>query len=135
TPLPSQGSVHDIEHVLFFTLVQIAIIIVTARLAGYLARRIGQPRAVGEIVAGLLLGPSLFGMLAPETFHLVFHSTDAMPISILSQIGLIMLMFQIGLQFDFSHLRARENRYAVSLISAVGILAPFGLGFAFGQMS
>jgi len=134
-PSPSQGSVHDVEHVLFFTLVQIAIIIVTARLAGYLARRIGQPRAVGEIVAGLVLGPSLFGMLAPETFHLVFQSTDAMPISIMSQIGLIMLMFQIGLQSDFSHLRARENRYAVSLVSVVGILAPFGLGFGFGQLS
>jgi Kef-type K+ transport system membrane component KefB len=135
TPSPSQGSVYNIEHVLFFTLVQIAIIIVTARLGGYLARRMGQPRVVGEIVAGLVLGPSLFGMLAPETFHLVFQSTDAMPISIMSQIGLIMLMFQIGLQFDFSHLRARENRYAVSLVSVVGILAPFGLGFGFGQLS
>jgi K+:H+ antiporter len=135
TPSPSQGSVYNIEHVLFFTLVQIAIIIVTARLGGYLARRMGQPRVVGEIVAGLVLGPSLFGMLAPETFHLVFQSTDAMPISIMSQIGLIMLMFQIGLQFDFSHLRARENRYAVSLVSVIGILAPFGLGFGFGQLS
>src|SRR5947208_342748 len=74
-------------------------------------------------------------MLAPDTFHLLFQSTDAMPISIMSQIGLIMLMFQIGLQFDFSHLRARENRYAVSLVSVVGILAPFGLGFGFGQLS
>jgi Kef-type K+ transport system membrane component KefB len=132
---PSQENVHGLEHVLFFTLLQIAIIILSARLAGNLARRIGQPRSVGEIVAGILLGPSLLGIVAPETFRLIFRSTDGLPINILSQVGLIMLMFQIGLEFDFSHLRARENRYAVSLISVVSILAPFGLGFGFGQVS
>lgn len=130
-----QSGVQTTEHVLFFTLVQVAVIIVAARVAGYLARRIGQPRAVGEIVAGLLLGPSLFGVLAPETFRLIFRTTDTMPISIMSQIGLIMLMFQIGLEFDFSHLKSRENRRAVSLISVMGIAAPFLLGLAFGYGS
>ena len=134
TSSPSQ-SVHGVEHVLFLTLVQVAIIIVTARIAGSFARRVGQPRAVGEILAGLLLGPSVLGMLAPETFRLIFRSTDALPISILSQLGLIMLMFQIGLEFDFSHLRARENRLAAGLVSAVGILAPFSLGIGFGYVS
>jgi Kef-type K+ transport system membrane component KefB len=131
----AHGSVQTTEHVLFFTLVQIAIIIVAARVAGYLARRIGQPRAVGEIVAGLLLGPSLFGVLAPETFRLIFRATDTMPISIMSQIGLIMLMFQIGLEFDFSQLKSRENKRAVSLISMMGIAVPFMLGLAFGYGS
>src|SRR5439155_1035299 len=73
--------------------------------------------------------------LAPETFRLIFRSTDALPISILSQLGLIMLMFQIGLEFDFSHLKASENRYAACLVSTVGILAPFGLGLGFGWVS
>ncbi|HYE36821.1 cation:proton antiporter [Methylocaldum sp.] len=130
-----QGTVQTTEHVLFFTLVQVTVIIIAARVAGYLARRVGQPRAVGEIVAGLLLGPSLFGVLAPETFRLIFRATDTLPISIMSQIGLIMLMFQIGLEFDFSHLKSRENKRAVSLISVMGIVVPFVLGLAFGYGS
>ena len=129
------SSVHTVEHLLFFTLLQIAIIIVVARIAGYLARKIGQPRAVGEIVAGLILGPSLFGALAPEAFTWVFKSTESAPITIMSQIGLIMLMFQIGLEFDFSQLREGRNRNAVLLITTMGILAPFSLGIAFGTAS
>lgn len=80
----------------FFTLVQLAVIIIAARVAPYLARRVGQPRAVGEDVAGLLLGPSLFGLAVPETFQLIFRSTDTTSISVMSRIGLIMLMFQGG---------------------------------------
>lgn len=135
TPTSPASTVHSVEHLLFFTLLQIAIIIVVARLAGFLARKIGQPRAVGEIVAGLILGPSLFGSLAPETFHWVFKSTEAAPITIMSQIGLIMLMFQIGLEFDFSQLRDSANRKAVLLITIMGIVAPFGLGLGFGSGS
>jgi Kef-type K+ transport system membrane component KefB len=133
TSTPSQ--VQGVEHVLFLTLVQVALIVVTARIAGSLARWVGQPRAVGEIVAGLLLGPSVLGTVAPGTFDLIFRSTDALPISILSQLGLILLMFQIGLEFDFSHLRARENRNAAGLVSAAAILVPFGLGIGFGYAS
>jgi Kef-type K+ transport system membrane component KefB len=132
---PSPSSVNGVEHVLLVTLVQLAIIVVAARIAGNLAKRIGQPRAVGEIVAGLMLGPSALGVVAPETFRLLFRSTDSMPISILSQLGLIMLMFQIGLQFDFAHLRAKGNSYAVGLVSALGILAPLGIGIGFGHLS
>jgi Kef-type K+ transport system membrane component KefB len=128
----SSSSVHGIEHLLFFTLLQIVIIIVVARASGYLARKVDQPRAVGEIVAGLILGPSLFGSLAPETFRWVFKSTEAAPISIMSQIGLIMLMFQIGLEFDFSQLRESRNRKAVLLITIMGIVAPFSLGLGYG---
>lgn len=131
----ANDGVHGIEQILFFTLVQIALIIVAARVAGYLARRIGQPRAVGEIVAGLLLGPSLFGSLAPDTFRWVFRSTASAPISIMSQIGLIMLMFQIGLEFDFSHIGNRRNKLIVSLVSVAGIVVPFALGLLFGQVS
>jgi Kef-type K+ transport system membrane component KefB len=130
-----QVAVQTTEHVLFFTLVQLAIIIIAARMAGYLARRVGQPRAVGEIVAGLLLGPSLFGVLAPDMFRLIFRATDTTPISIMSQVGLIMLMFQVGLEFDFSQLKSRENRRAVGLISVMGIATPFALGLVFGYVS
>jgi Kef-type K+ transport system membrane component KefB len=72
TPASPQSNVQAVEHALLLTLGQVAIIIAAARVTGNLARRIGQPRAVGEIVAGLLLGPSAFGGLAPHTFQQIF---------------------------------------------------------------
>lgn len=71
-------SVHAVEHLLYFTLLQLIVIVAAARLFGAVARRVGQPRAVGEIFAGLLLGPSLFAALAPEAFAYVFESTDSL---------------------------------------------------------
>jgi Kef-type K+ transport system membrane component KefB len=127
--------VHGTESLLFFTLLQITLIILSARGAGHVARWLRQPRAVGEIVAGLLLGPSLFGALAPDTFHWLFRSADGTPLTVISQIGLILLMFQVGLEFDFSHLGNRRNRRAALLITAVGIALPFALGLAFGWRS
>src|SRR5204863_4107753 len=99
------------------------------RLSGQLARWLGQPRVVGEIVGGLILGPSLFGKLFPNQFEFVFHSISPVPLVILSQIGLCLLMFQIGLEFDFSHLREKQNRAAVFSVSAAGIALPFTLGW------
>ena len=108
-----QSSVHHTEALLFFTLLQLIVIVLAARLAGEIAVRISQSRAVAEIIAGLLLGPSLFGLLLPETFSYVFRSVPPEPMTILSQVGLILLMFQIGLEFDFGHLAANQNRAAV----------------------
>ncbi len=131
----THSAVHHLENVLFFTLLQVVIIIMIARLAGNLARRIGQPRAVGEIIAGLILGPSLLGSLAPETFAYIFHSVDAMPLTVISQIGLVLLMFQVGMDFDFSHLTEQRNRVAVMAVSSAGVIVPFLLGFIFAQLS
>ena len=112
-PSTAAVSVHAAENLLFFTLMQLVLILLAARVGGAVALRLGQARVVGEIVMGLLLGPSLFGALAPETFHYVFHSVSSAPVTIMSQIGLILLMFQIGLDFDFSHLKEQENSKAV----------------------
>lgn len=130
-----QSSVHQTEALLYFTLLQLVIIILAARLAGTIAERASQSRAVGEMVAGLLLGPSLFGLLAPDAFQYVFRSAGPEPMTILSQVGLILLMFQIGLEFDFSHLAAIPNRKAVLRISAAGLALPFLLGLLFGWLS
>ena len=130
-----QTSVHQTEALLFFTLLQLVVIVLAARLAGEIAVRISQSRAVGEIIAGLVLGPSLFGLLFPDIFGFVFHSVPSEPMTILSQVGLILLMFQIGLEFDFSHLRAHHNRNAVLRISAAGLAAPFSLGLLFGYVA
>jgi len=128
-------SVHAAENLLFFTLMQLVLILLAARLGGSLALRLGQARVVGEIVVGLLLGPSLFGALAPDTFQYVFHSVSAAPVTIMSQIGLILLMFQIGLDFDFSHLKERENKRAVLLVATLGLATPFVLGLIVGYLS
>jgi Kef-type K+ transport system membrane component KefB len=130
-----QVAVHQTEAVLFFTLLQLTVIVLAGRLGGELAHRVGQSPAVGEIIVGILLGPSLFGLLAPEVFHYVFRSTPPAPMQMLSQIGLILLMFQIGLEFDFAHLTERHNRRAVSYIATASMVVPFALGFAFGYGS
>lgn len=126
------------EELVLAVLLQLVVIVAAARLFAVLFRRIGQPNAVGEIAAGLALGPSLLGWLAPQVANFIFHPTiagvdselsDALVSKIfttLSQIGLILLLFLIGLEFDFSHLRY-HGRAAVA-ISLVGIALPFALG-------
>lgn len=126
---------HTTEALLFFTLLQLAVIVAVARIGGALALRIGQTTVAGEIIVGILLGPSLFGWLAPDLFHYVFHSGAPEPMQMLSQIGLVLLMFQIGLEFDFSHLRETRNRKAMSYVAAASLIAPFALGYAIGQIS
>lgn len=124
--------VHKTEALLFFTLLQLAIIILAARAGGEIATRIGQASAVGEIVTGILLGPSLFGWVAPDLFATVFRSAPPEPMQILSQIGLLLLMFQIGLEFDFGHLTDGKHRRTVLWVAGAGLALPFGFGFGLG---
>jgi len=130
----------DVERLLLPVLLQLAVIIAAARLFGALARRVGQPTVVGEIVAGLLLGPSLLGWLAPDLFHALFRPelegldqplADALVakvFTVIAQIGLIFLLFLVGLEFEGRHVLA--NGRAAVLISVAGIAVPFGLGAA-----
>ncbi len=131
---PQQTGIHATETLLFFTLLQLALIVLAARAGGVLARRVGQSTAVGEIIVGILLGPSLFGALAPDLFALVFRSAPPQPMMIMSQVGLLLLMFQIGLEFDFGHLTERRSRKAVMAVSFAGMAAPFGLGLLFAWL-
>lgn len=126
---------HQTETLLFFTLLQLTVIVLAARIGGEIAIRIGQSAAVGEIIVGILLGPSLFGLIAPDTFQYVFHSGRAEPMQMLSQIGLVLLMFQIGLEFDFSHLNEKRNRKAMLWIAVASLIAPFALGYTIGEVS
>lgn len=128
-------SVHQTEETLVVVLAQLIVIVLAARLAGNTAVAVRQPRAVGEIVAGLLLGPSLFGALLPGVSASLFTDAAAGPMLVLSQIGLILLMFQIGSDFEFAHLQGAVNRRAVVLITSFSVLAPLIAGFAFGWIS
>ena len=128
-------AVHKSETLLFFTLLELAIIIGAARLAAVLARRIGQSAVVGEIIAGIVLGPSLFGWIAPKAFNYIFLSAPPEPLQTLSGVALVLLMFQIGLEFDFSHLAARGNRSVALRVGAACLAAPFAIGLAIGYYS
>ncbi|HVR66255.1 MAG TPA: cation:proton antiporter [Verrucomicrobiae bacterium] len=128
-------SVQAIEHTVVATLLQLIVIILFARVAGSAARAVRQPRAVGEVVAGLLLGPSLLGFLWPDLSGAIFSADAAAPTLILSQIGLILLMFQIGSDFEFGHLRDLRNRRAVVYISIASICVPLVVGLLLGLLT
>jgi Kef-type K+ transport system membrane component KefB len=123
---------HKNELMLFYTLLELTLIVLAGRIGGALAKRCGQSAAVGEIIIGIALGPSLFGLLAPQAFDYVFHSAPPEPLTILSNLGLVLLMFQIGLEFDFAHLTERVNRAAVLRVSIACLVLPFACGFALG---
>lgn len=98
-------SVNQTEDLLFTVLVQLIVMILAARVMNTLARRLGQPGVVGEIIAGLMLGPSLLGHLFPQLSIALFGEHVPPAIPIISQIGLIFLMFQIGLDAEFHLLK------------------------------
>ena len=129
------SSVHQTESLLFSILLQLIVMIAAARAGNRLLRRLGQPGVVGEIVAGLLLGPSLFGHLFPEASQALFGGSASTPITIISQIGLVLLMFQIGADFEFRHLAQARNRNGVLWIALASITIPCALGFGIGQLS
>jgi Kef-type K+ transport system membrane component KefB len=122
------------EAMLVGVLIQLLVMIAAARLVGGLFRRLGQPAAAGEIVAGLMLGPSLFGALFPAAALGLFGAEPAPAISVLSQLGLILLMFQVGASFEFGTLGRGGNRRRLAAITAVSIAAPFAAGLVLGGL-
>lgn len=109
---------------------QLAVILLSCRVVGWLARRIGQPQVVGEMICGVLLGPSLLGAVAPEFSRALFppHSTSMTIIYIGAQLGLVLYMFCVGLEFRGDLLR-QKARSAV-FVSVSGMVVPFALGAA-----
>ncbi|MFM8735554.1 MAG: cation:proton antiporter [Pirellulales bacterium] len=122
------------EEMLRPLLLQLVVIILAARAGAIVARWLRQPSVVGEIVAGLVLGPSVLGAWFPDVFAAIFRGGPAAAggtleaaLASFSQIGLVLLLFLIGIEFDFSHVR-RQGRLAAG-ISLAGIVAPFALGY------
>jgi Kef-type K+ transport system membrane component KefB len=106
-------------------LIEVLIVIGVSRSVGWLFRSIGQPLVIGEIVAGIALGPSLLGWLAPGLSGLLFPTVAIPFLNVLSQIGLIFFMFLIGLELDPKYLRG--NLKTAIVTSGVSILVPFSL--------
>ncbi len=117
---------HNLSHPLAILLAQIITIIFVARFFGWLFKKIGQPSVIGEIIAGIVLGPSLIGLYFPEFSQILFPAASLGNLQFLSQIGLILFMFVIGMELDLSVIRNKANDAVV--ISHASIVFPFFLG-------
>jgi Kef-type K+ transport system membrane component KefB len=132
---PLVTSTEKTEQLLFSILIQLVIMIAAARIMNLLFRRFGQPGVIGETVAGLLLGPSLLGHFFPGFSTEVFGAKPAPAIVILSQIGLIFLMFQIGTNFEFGHMREGRAKRGVAPLAIASVGVPFVIGVWLGFLS
>jgi Kef-type K+ transport system membrane component KefB len=117
------------EAVVFRLLIQIVAILLTTRIVVALAKRIGQTDVSGEILAGLLLGPSCPGAIAPDTMHQLFDPSTSQIFVGLAQVGLVLLMFQIGLEFEFRANLSTAKR-SIIMVSLAGMCVPFAAGLA-----
>jgi Kef-type K+ transport system membrane component KefB len=104
-------------------LLQMTIVILTALVFGWIARKFGQARVIGEIIGGIFLGPSAFGRIAPHASASLFPQNSLEPFDVLSMVGLILFLFLIGSQLEYEDLR--RHRATATLTSALSILLPF----------
>jgi Kef-type K+ transport system membrane component KefB len=125
-------------HPLSRLLVQLFVVIALAQLAGRVCRRIGQPAVVGEIITGIVLGPSLLGLLAPELFAFVFPADSLGALRLLSEVGVCLFMFVVGMELDVR--QVQRNSHVAIAVSHVSIAFPYLLGvllayFLYGDLS
>ena len=109
-------------------LTQIVVVVTAARLCGRLSARISQPKVIGEIVAGILLGPSLLGSVAPAVFSSLFPPGSLGTLKLLAEVGVLLFMFVVGLELDLERLHAVAH--TALLVSHASILLPYFLGVA-----
>ncbi len=107
-------------------IIQLLVIVLATQTAGSLATLVGQPAVIGEIAAGLVLGPSLVGQLWPAGFAFLFPASSLDILRLLSQVGVILFMFSVGLDVDVAHLRQRAP--VAIAVSHFSIVVPFVLG-------
>lgn len=121
----------NLVHPLSILLLQIVSIIIVSRAFGYIFNKIGQPTVIGEIVAGIVLGPSLLGLFFPEASAFLFAKESLPNLQFLSQVGLILFMYVIGMELDLKVLRNQAHDAVV--ISHASIVIPyfFGMGLAY----
>ncbi|MDY6121470.1 MAG: cation:proton antiporter [Porphyromonas sp.] len=107
-------------------LLQIIVILSVARFVGWLFNKIGQPTVIGEILSGIILGPSLLGVVWPEGFAWLFPEKSLSSIALLSEIGLILFMFAIGMELSLKEVKQKFRQSLI--ISHAGIFFPFAMG-------
>ncbi|MBT1705861.1 cation:proton antiporter domain-containing protein [Chryseosolibacter indicus] len=119
---------HNLTHPLALLILQIISIILVSRFFGFIFNKIGQPTVIGEIVAGIVLGPSLMGLFFPEVSEFLFAKASLPNLQFLSQVGLILFMFVIGMELDLKVLRNQAHDAVV--ISHASIVIPYFLGMS-----
>lgn len=117
---------HSMTAALSVLLLQIVVIVIIVRIFGYLFSKIKQPAVIGEMVAGIVLGPSVLGLFFPSVSHFIFPASSLGNLQFLSQVGLILFMFVIGMELDINVIR-KQAREAV-IISHASIIIPYTLG-------
>ncbi len=117
-----------LEKMLLILCADLAIIIGASRFFGWLFGKVGQPPVVGEILAGVILGPSLLGRLYPGAIRTMLTPQTTAVLSAMAQVGLVLLMLLIGLEFPFDRLRHAAR--ASSLVAVAGIVVPFAASYA-----
>lgn len=117
---------HHVESTIGILLLQIITILIAVRIFGWLFLKIGQPTVIGEIVAGIVLGPSVLGHLFPEASEFLFRPESLANINILSEFGLILFMFAIGMELDITEVRKKLKE--TILISHTSTIVPFFFG-------
>ena len=114
-------------------LLQVLVVLAVAKIAGRCMRLIHQPAVIGEMIAGILLGPSLFGLMMPITHDWLFPPMGLTSLGHLSQLGVLIFMFTAGAEWDMS--RLREKFKSTVLISQSGMVLPFLIGIALASFS
>ena len=118
--------------VLLSVLLSLTVIMLTARLFGAIFRKLNQPSVIGEVVGGIVLGPSLVGRVAPELQALVLPAEATPVLGVLSQLGVILYMFLVGLELDLSLLRTSVSKTIAISLAAIVIPFVFGSALAWG---
>jgi Kef-type K+ transport system membrane component KefB len=121
-----EGLKDALKHPLALLLAQIITIIIVSRSVGWLFTRIGQPEVIGETIAGIILGPSVIGYYYPEFSSFLFPAKSLGNLQFLSQIGLMLFMFVVGMELDTKVLKSKAHEAVV--ISHASIIVPFALG-------
>ena len=116
----------NLKHPFAILLVQIILIMGTVRFFGWLCKAFRQPYVIGEMIAGIVIGPSLIGMYFPDFFALIFPAGSLSNLESLSKIGLVFFMFIVGMEVDLNVLRDKKEDAVI--ISHASILVPFSLG-------
>lgn len=122
----------DGHHSIAFLLLDVAVVIAAARAGGLLARKVGQPAVVGEIAAGIALGPSLLGLFPGDPQDWLFPAEVRPWLNAIAQLGLVLFMFIVGLELDMRLIKGRER--ASASISLSSIILPFALGAALAMV-
>jgi len=112
-------------------LLQIIVILLFVRLFGWICQKIGQPTVIGEILAGIVLGPSVLGLFFPEISSFIFPASSIGSIKLLSEIGLVLFMFIVGMELDLKVLKSKVNDSIIISHTCIALIFALGIGLSY----